>query len=737
MEKSYNYKKVEHRINSVWEKSNIFFPKIDNTKKPFSIFLVPPNASGPMHIGNALMVAMQDILVRYHRASGDPTLWIPCTDHGGYETQVSFEKLMEKNSKDKNDYSKKELFEETKKFVENNNDTIKSQLKMLGASVDWTRFRFTMDKESLLVVDQTFKKMVSDNLIYRRLYMVNYCSSCATFLADIELKKVEEKIPLYFVRFDIKDSEDDLVLATEHPEFLFTVTHVLVHPADKRYSDYIGKVLLNPITGQPVEIIASKRKLDPENMEPFLSPFCPSFKKYDYEYTLRNSIPSRNLIDWDGNMIERYPGIKPSEARQKEISFLEKSGRVERVDYSHEEEISLCKSGHKTESVIMFTWFLRLDDKKVPLRKPAIDAIEKENLAIFPRWRKKGLVEWMGKMHDWPIARQSVWGIKIPIWYDVSDSEKFTVWFIDKQGKKFYGGLKYFLDQGVSLQEISDGLERVYASQDAKWSLDKELGKPYLPETDTFDTWFSSGQWGNIVFGNLNSKDFFYFYPSDSIIIGHDLLRLSISRKIFLSFYITKRLPFKCVYLHPLLKGKDGQKMSKSIGNVVSLEHYLENFGADVTRMALISYLSSQKDFVFSEERLEFFHEFSHRLWQIGQVVNLTGDYAIGNQKNQDLPAEDKAILSKTENIAIEVGYCLKKYLFADAQEKLYNFLSDLEEFVFLIQSQKNLRTSIPVLQSVFKKYLIILHPFAPFITEELYEKLYKFSPLASVPWPK
>ncbi|OGZ64048.1 MAG: hypothetical protein A3A98_03835 [Candidatus Staskawiczbacteria bacterium RIFCSPLOWO2_01_FULL_40_39] len=733
MEEIFNHKEIEKKIKLMWEKSNIFSPKIEKTKKPFSIFLVPPNASGPMHIGNALMVAMQDILARYHRSNGEPTLWIPSTDHGGYETQVSFERELEKNGKDKADYTNKELFLKIKKFVEDNNDIIKNQLTTLGASVDWSRFRFTMDNQSLLSVDQTFKKMIRNNLLYRRQYMVNYCPSCATFLAEIELKEAEKKTPLYYIKFDRKDGTGHVTLKITRPEFLFSVSHVLVHPNDQKHSQYIGKTLINPVTGQSVEVIVSKRKWNPEKAEEFLSPFCPSFKSYDYQYTLRNSLPSRNLLDWQGNMIERYPGLKPSEARIQEISLLEKNGSIESINESYTEPVLLCKKGHTTENLIVFTWFLSIDDPKNPLRKPAMQAVEKEDFIVFPHWKKKGLIEWMGKMSDWPIARQNVWGIRIPIFYDVSEPKHFMVWFVDKRGKRQYGNLKDFLEQGITLDEIHEGLERIYAGEKAMWALEQEPGKPYLPETDTFDTWFSSGQWATIVFGEQNSADFSYFYPSDSIVIGHDLLRLSVSRKILLSFYATKKLPFRFVYLHPLLKGQDGQKMSKSIGNTVSLEHYLEKFGADATRMALVSYIASQEDFYFSEQTLETFQDFSRRLWKLGNVVGSMSKYKLNEDANLILSPEDERLLLEMEKLAKTIGSYIKKYMFSSAQEKVCSFLAELEKYMESMQSEGDIETSITLLYKMYEKYLIILHPFMPFMTEELYGNLYKKSPLAAL----
>jgi len=737
MKENFDHKKIEEKAIIAWKKNNIFSPKIEKGKKPFSIFLNPPNASGPLHVGNALIVAIQDILARYHRAIGDSTLWAPSTDHGGYETQVNFERETEKNSNDKSAHTDKELFLKIEKFVENNNAVIKSQLEAMGASVDWSRFRYTMDEKSLLFVDQMFKKMVADNLIYRQLYMVSYCPLCATFLADIELKKHETKMPLYHVKFRIINEDENIVLTTMRPEFIFSVTHVLVHPNDKVNAKYIGKTLINPITSQPIKIIASKRKWNAKDDKPFLSPFSPSFDKYDYGYALRYSLPYHNLLDWNGKMIERYPGLIPLEAREKEVEFLKKNNCIKTVDDSNIGTTLLCKKGHITENLIVFTWFLRLDDEKNPLRKPAIKATEQKNFIVMPQWRKNGLTEWMSKMNDWPIARQNVWGIKIPIWYDVSQPEHYMVWFIDKNRTRQHGNLKDILDKGFLLEEIYNGLERIYAGKNAIWSLEKPKDKPCLPETDTFDTWFSSGQWATVVFGEPGSPDFSYFYPGDAIVTGHDLLMLSVSREIMLSLYLTKILPYRMVYLHPLLRGKDGQKMSKSVGNVTSLEYYLEKFGADITRMALISYLVNQEDFYFAEERLDFFQEFSKRLWKLSKFIDSVQSYRLNNIKDLALSIEDENILKQIDKLFELTGNSINRYSFQVAQERVCNFLDLLEKYAKTMQSEGDIETSISLLCDMFEKYLIVLHPFMPFMTEELYGKLGNKNLLATAKWPR
>jgi len=734
MKDNFDYKEIERNAKIAWKNSGIFSAKIERGKKPFSLFLNPPNASGPLHIGNALIVAIQDILVRYHRSIDNPTLWAPSIDHGGYETQVSFEREAEKIG-DKLNCTNKELFLKIEKFVEKNNTIIKNQLEALGASVDWSRFRFTMDKKSLSFVEQMFKKMIADNLIYRHLNMVSYCPSCATFLADIELKKNETKTPLYYIKFNFKDENKTLVLATTRPEFIFSATHVLVHQNDKSNAQHIGKTLINPITSQPIEIIASKRKWK-EN-KPFLPLFSPSFDKYDYGYALRYSLPCSNLLDWQGNMIERYPGLKPSEARLKEVAILKEKGCIEKIDEAYLKPILLCKKGHTTENLTVFTWFLRLDDEKHPLREPAIKAIQQKNFIVMPHWRKKGLIEWMGKMNDWPIARQNVWGIKIPIWYDVSQPGNYMVWFIDKKGVRQHGNLKNIINEGFLMEEISKGLERIYAGKDAIWSFEKIDNKPCLHETDTFDTWFSSGQWAAIIFGDPSSSDFSYFYPSDSIVTGHDLLMLSVSREIMLSFYLTKILPYRLVYLHPLLVGKDGQKMSKSVGNVTSLEYYLDKFGADITRMALISYLSTQEDFYFSEERLESFQAFAKRLWKMGEFIDSVKKYKIGEIKDLTLSPEDENMLNEFNKTIKTTSNLIAKYSFQPAQEKACNFLDLLEKYAKEMQSEGDAETSISLLCDLFKNYLVILHPFMPFMTEELHSKFDNKDLLSTAKWPK
>jgi valyl-tRNA synthetase len=724
MQEGYDFKEVEPKIAHLWEKSD--YTKPHGTGRPFSMYLVPPNASGPMHVGNALMVAIQDVLARYHRAKGEPTIWIPGTDHGGYETQVTFEQDLESKGQTKDDFTHAQLYDAIGSFVDRNNKTISRQVADMGGSVDWSTFRYTLDETSLNFATAMFKKMLDDQLIYRDLYMVYYCPSCATVLADIELKEVETPSPLYHIKFPFADGDGHVTLVTSRPEFLFSVTHVLAHPQDPKLSLHIGRSVINPSTGEEVQIVASKRKYDPAKEPAVPTVFMPSYSKYDFEYAIRNDIPSRNLFAWDGTMIERHQGATQMEAREREVAYLTEQGAIEGADDTFQESSFVCKKGHTVQSVLRMTWFLKLDDERSPIRKPALDAVAKEKLMVYPRWREKGLVEWLGKMHDWPIARQNVWGIRIPLWYEVTDPQLFTIWFVDASGTKRNGNLATLLAEGVSFDEIVDGLERMYAAEGASWSLEKEEGKQYLPETDTFDTWFSSGAWSAMVYDKEAAQDLSRYYPNSAVVIGHDLLRLSIAREILLAVYMTGVLPFKRVYFHQLLKAKDGQKMSKSLGNAITLDHYMHTYGADVTRMALVSYTGERGDFHMADERLDSCRSFVDRLWTMGRISDTVNTYGLGAYDATALAEDDAHMLSGVTLLQSSVGADVEKYLLSQAQEKAVAFLQRFEEFNARIQVRGDAEHAVAVFHDAFKKYLTLLHPFAPFVTESIYKEVYK-----------
>lgn len=395
-------------------------------------------------------------------------------------------------------------------------------------------------------------------------------------------------------------------------------------------------------------------------------------------------------------------------------------------------------NGPCTENIIRETWFLKVNDEKISLCRNALEAIKREGLVVLPHWQEKGLIEWISKMADWPIARQNVWGIRIPVWYEIDDPSKFRIWFVDRENERRIGQLSDLLDMGYTIDDIAEGLERIYAESGAAWTLEREAGKTYLPETDTFDTWFSSGQWAtNVYTSSSHPEDAEYFYPSDSIVIGHDLLRLSVSRKIILSQYLSKRLPFHLVYLHRLIRGADGQKMSKSLGNAVNLETFIEKYGADATRMALISYSAENEDFILEDDHLVFFNEFCSRLWNTAKVVELANEYNIDSFNEKTLSPESTQVVWECEMAIREAGKNIEKYRFAHAQQSLSDFLPTLEEFAASIQESGDIVARLATLTYVFERYITALHPFMPFITESIHSSLYgPDNLLASAPWP-
>lgn len=733
MEETYDHKKHEKDVMDFWDKNVSFSPKIEPDTTPQSMFLVPPNASGPMHVGNALMIALQDILARHFRNQGKPTLWVPGTDHGGYETEITFERELERRGVQKNNINKKDLFNEISSFVLKNNNLIKDQVKQLGASVDWSRFRYSMDNLFLKEVNCIFNQMIEEKLICKKHAMNYFCSACSTILSDIELKEKNDT-PHYFIKFSLKENKEETIdVAIKYPEFISTISHILIHPNNKKYSYLIGKQVLNPFNNNIIEILSSKRKFDYER-ERFITPLFQDLIKYDYEYAVMHDIPvsNKNLIDWDGNMIEIFPGKKPLEARKIILEDLKQKDLIQKIEHLVVNPDLICKKGHQTQTITALAWFLNLDKHGQSLKKATLDELEKNPINIYPRSRKNEIFRWIDLMKFWPIGRQNTWGIKIPIWYDISNPSDFSIWFIDKNNKQHHGNLDTFLKNGFTLEEIETGLEKIYTASDKNWVLEKKEGIAYLPETDIFDSWFS-GIWSALVFGRINSPEVNYFYPNHSLIIGHDLVRLCVSREIVINYYLTKKIPFRNVYFHGLIKGSDGQKMSKSIGNVVSLDYYLEKFGADVTRLTLVSYVDYDRDFMIEEERLIYFQEFTARLWRMGRIVE------IANKFSTDFPntISDKTsgeISQLIEDISRDIKKQIENFLFAKSQEKIVNLLSEIENLADSINSKENKEEMLAIFKYIFKKYIKLLHPFAPFITEDLNTKLFpKDDPLSTI----
>ncbi|MCR4264303.1 MAG: valine--tRNA ligase [Candidatus Roizmanbacteria bacterium] len=744
MDKRYNPNELEPNIYSLWEKSGYFNPdKLPDSKKrkPFTIVLPPPNASGKMHTGNVLMIAIEDLLIRWKRMQGYAALWIPGTDHAGFETQITFERQLKKEGKSRFDFDRKTLYDKIWEFVHKNKKDIEEQIKSMGASVDWTRYTFTLDDHVIKTVHGTFKKMHDDELIYRDDYMVNYCPKCGTTFADLEVKYVERKDPLYYMTYG------PFTLATVRPETKFGDTAVAVHPTDKRYKKYIGKEIeVEGLLGKVKLTVIGDSYVDPEFGTGVVK-VTPAHDKNDYEAGKRHNLEIKRVIDLNGRLNERagkYAGLTVFSARKQVAEDLEKKGLLVKVDKEYTHTVATCyKGGHDIEPMIVPNWFVRVDKKGKSFKMPALDAVKKGTVTIYPKWREKTYIRWMEEMHDWPISRQIVWGIRIPVWYDVEKNPNIIVTFLPNHPnlpdhpKSTATGTISDLLKKYPLDEIESGLQNLFAPAGAPYVVSPEKPKTgtFLPETDTFDTWFSSGQWPLVTLNYPDSENFKRFYPTDVLETGWEIIRLWVSRMIMFGIYLTKQPPFHSVYLHGIVRATDGRKMSKSLGNVINPDEYQKEYGTDALRMGLISGTANGKDFNFPRDRIVGYRNFANKLWNIARFLemqktqhNLSKTVFSELKRQSLLEKEDKAILKKLDSLTKKVTAELEKYRFAQAAEDIYHFVWDEFASVY-IENMKNredkedaIRTSYLVLRTSLK----LLHPFMPFVTEAIWQQLPK-----------
>jgi valyl-tRNA synthetase len=728
MDKVYNHKNKEHEIYQRWEEAGYFKPKIDKSKKPFTIVLPPPNASGKMHTGNVLMIAIEDLLVRWHRMKGEPTLWVPGTDHAGTETQITFERELKKQGKSRFSYSREELYQAIKEFVESNKGKIESQIRQMGASVDWDWYTFTLDEKVIATVHQTFRKMMRDGLIYRGNYLVNYCPKCGTTYSDVEIKHEERTDPLYYMKYG------PFILATVRPETKFGDTAVAVNPKDKRYKDYIGKEIeVEGLNGTVTLKVIGDNFVDMAFGTGVVK-VTPAHDKNDYEAGLRHNLEVKPVIDLNGKLNEKagpYEGLSVFQARKKVAEDLEARGLMEKIDTNYVHTVALCKAGHEIEPMVLPNWFIKVDDKEKSLKNPAYEAVKQGKVTIYPKWREITYLRWMEEMRDWPISRQNVWGIQIPLWYEVTDPKLFSVWFVDESGEYHHGNLQNFLNDGITFTQIMKGLQRVVAATDAPFVFaeDKKEGKDYLPETDTFDTWFSSGQWPLVTLGYPDGEYFNYFYPTSVMETGWEIIRLWVSRMVMFGMYLTGEVPFKDVYLHGIVRALDGRKMSKSLGNVIDPEEYVDQYGVDALRMGLISGTANGKDFAFPKDRVIAYKHFGNKIWNMGRfLLMMTEQYGkeIPDFAGLSKSKEDTQIIGRLNEVISEVDRQLEQFRFADAAEAIYQFLwhEVADVYIEQVKNREDKDVALSVLQHVFVTGLKLLHPFMPFITEEIYQKM-------------
>ncbi len=747
--KNFDHKLVESQIYDEWEKSGAFKPSETAIGKPFTIVLPPPNASGKMHMGNVLMIAIEDLMIRYHRMKGDPTLWIPGTDHAGFETQITYERELKKIGKSRFDFDRQTLYQNIWEFVQNNKNQIEGQIKQMGASVDWSRYTFTLDPHVIETVYTTFAKMYKEGLVYRDNYMVNYCPKCGTTFADLEILHEERVGKLYYVKYLVQGETDKYItVATTRPETIMLDTHIAVNPKDKKRASWIGKKVINPLTNTLMEIIGDEF-VDPKFGTGYVK-LTPAHDKNDYEAGKKHGLPFVVGIGMDGRMTQaagRWAGKTVFTAREEVVKELNEIGVIEKIDEKYNQSVAVCyKGGHEIEPMVLPNWFVKVDT----LKKPALEAVTSGAVKIYPKWREITYTKWMEEMHDWPISRQVVWGIRIPVWYEVGklENQRIQVTFLNNEKKVISGEIGELL-KSYKFNEIKDGLQTMIAPKGAEMVVSAvNPGEGYLQETDTFDTWFSSGHWPLVTLKYPDSDDFAKFYPTSVLETGWEIIRFWVSRMIMFGIYLTGKPPFEYVYLHGLVRALDGRKMSKSLGNVINPDEYMEKYGVDALRMGLISGTANGKDFAFPKDKIIAYRNFANKLWNMARFffmmqekLGIVFDETYYQEKaKKELKEVDVQILKRLNETIGNTEKLLDKFRFSEAAETIYHFMWDevAAKYIEQIKDRADQEVAVSVLRSLLLNGLKLLHPFMPFVTEAIWKEFpnLKEKQLMSAKWP-
>jgi len=688
---SYDPKNVEEKIYQLWEKSGFFNPNnlSKRHKKTFSIIMPPTNANGNLHAGHALVMTIEDIMTRYKRMQGFKALWLPGLDHAGFETQVVYEKKLEKEGRSRFKMTPEELYKEISEFTENNKKNIENQVKKMGSSCDWSRKKFTLDKDIVKIVYNTFEKLYKDNLIYKGKKIINWCPKHQTSLSDLETSDTEKTDKFYYLKYG------PFIIATARPETKFGDKYVVMHPKDKRYKDYKDgqKIKLEWINGPITATIIKDDVIDMDFGTGAMT-ITPWHDTIDFGIAERHNLEKEQIIDFYGKLLPiagEFSRMKILEARPLIIEKLKAKGLVEKIEENYKHVVKTCyKCDSLIEPQIKEQWFLKMK----PLAEPAIKAIKKGEVKFIPDYYKKIALHWLKNIIDWNISRQIVWGIPIP----AKTCEKCKEIFIDI---------------------------------DNKITKCKKCGGKLKKETDTFDTWFSSGQWPYASLGYPKAKDFKTFFPTDVMETAGDLIFFWVSRMIMFSLYNTKDVPFKTVYMHGLVLDAKGQKMSKSKGNVINPLDLIEKYGTDALRMNLVVGNTPGTSLPLDENKIRAYRNFANKIWNAGRfvLINLE-DY--NPDKKVVLTLKDKKEIKNFKKLAKETTKLMDSYKFYIASEKIYHYfwhtfcdkIIEEQKSRLYGENTKEKTASQHLLSTILSDSLKLLHPFMPFITEEIYQKL-------------
>ncbi len=692
--KAYESKQVEERIYKYWMEGDYFKPKIDWTKNPFTIIMPPPNVTGELHVGHALTATLEDIMIRWHRMLGDPTLWLPGVDHAGIATQVVVEKEIAKEGLDRHRMGREEFLKRVWQWANKSRRAITIQHQRLGASCDWSRERFTLDEGPAKAVKTTFVNLYNKGLIYRGERITNWCPRCRTALSDLEVQNKDLTSNLWHMKYPFEDGSGFITVATTRPETYLGDAAVAVNPTDERYAGLIGKRVILPFINRAIPLIADDA-IDKEFGTGMVK-VTPAHDPVDFEISQRHDLPIIHILNPDATLNENagpYKGLDRFEARKRIVEDFQKAGLMGKIE-SYMHSVPHCfRCSTVIEPVVSKQWFVKI----APLAGPAIRAVQDGKIRIIPDRFTKIYINWMENIRDWCISRQLWWGHRIPVWYCKNCNE--TIVAVDTPS--------------VCPRCHSKDLEQ---------------------DPDVLDTWFSSGLWPHSTLGWPDeTEDYRYFYPTSVMETGYDILFFWVARMIMLGIENTGDIPFHTVFLHGLIRDEKGEKMSKMKGNVLNPLDAIEQYGCDALRFALTTGTAPGNDINMGQHRLEAGRNFANKLWNAGRFVlrglekePLKDDIFI-NISDYLLETEDRWIISRLNQLIREVNGLLREFQFGEAEKQIHDFLwgEYCDWYIEICKSRLDSPTSpLPVLVYVLETCLRLLHPFMPFITEELWQSL-------------
>jgi len=708
LNKTYDPKSFEERLYKEWEENGCFSANPNSDKKPFTVMMPPPNVTGKLHMGHAINNTLQDILIRWKRMDGYEALWMPGTDHASISTEAKVVEKIKSEGTSKKELGREAFLEKAWEWTHEYGGNIRQQLRKIGVSCDWEKERFTLDENLSKAVEETFIKYYEKGLIYRGNRIINWCPNCQTALSDAEVDHEEKGGHFWHIKYPIKDSNEFVIIATTRPETMLGDTAVAVHPEDDRYTHLVGKKIILPLMDKEIPIIADSYV--EKDFGTGVVKITPAHDPNDFEVGLRHDLEQINIMTKDAHINDlggKYAGMERYEARKAIIKDLEELGLLDHIE-DHTHNVGQCeRCGTTVEPIISRQWFVKMKD----LAKPALDAYRDGSLNFVPDRFGKVYANWLENIRDWCISRQLWWGHRLPVYY-CKDCDNIMV-------------------QSEKPNKCKCGSENIFQ------------------DPDTLDTWFSSALWPFSTLGWPEETDMLkYFYPTDVLITGYDIIFFWVVRMVFSGIEATGQIPFKDVFMNGLVRDAEGRKMSKSLGNGIDPLDIIDQYGADALRFSLITGNTPGNDMRFYNERVESCRNFANKLWNASRFVlmNIPEDFKAKELNDMELKEEDFWILSELNKVIDQMNHNLDKYEIGLAAKSINDFIWDnycdwyIEMLKTRLNGDDNVQKEVAqnVLIYVLKQMLKLLHPFMPFITEEIWRHLPENnSTLMLEDWPK